>query len=88
MAPKSLTFDDYLIILAPPLTDKPLKSHFSCGDLNIINSVYESVIFNLLLIIHLLISARQLFNFEIVSTGCFHLNAYAYVYAYSDTSNW
>ena len=32
MTPKSLTFDDCVIILSPTLTDKPLKSHFSCGD--------------------------------------------------------
>ena len=74
MTPKSLTFDDCVIILSPTLTDKPLRSHFSCGDLNTINSVFESLIFNLLVIIHLLISARQLFNFEIASNGCLHLN--------------
>ena len=74
MTPKSITFDDCVIILSPTLTDKPLKSHFSCGDLNTISSVFESLIFNLLVIIHLLISARQLFNFEIASSGCLHLN--------------
>ena len=63
MTPKSLTFDDYVIILSPALTDKALKSHFSCGDLN------KSLIVNLLIIIHLLISARQLFNFEIAPTA-------------------
>ena len=71
---KSLTFDDCVIILSPTLTDKPLKSHFSCGDLNTINYVFESLILNLLVIIHLLISARQLFNFEIASNGCLYLN--------------
>ena len=35
---------------------------------------FESLIFNLLIIIHLLISARQLFNFKIASNGCLHLN--------------
>ena len=42
---KSLTFDDCVIILSPTLTDKPLKSHFSSGDLNTINSVFESLIY-------------------------------------------
>ena len=74
MAPKSLTFDDCVIIPS-------LKSHFSCRDLNTINYVFESLIFNLLVIIHLLISARQLFNFEIASNGCLHLN-YIYIYIY------
>ena len=41
MITKSLTFDDCVIILSPTLTDKPLRSHFSCGDLNTINSVFE-----------------------------------------------
>ena len=41
---QSLTFDDCVIILSPTLTDKPLRSHFSCGDLNTINSVFESLI--------------------------------------------
>ena len=71
---QGLTFDDCVIKLSPTLTDKPLRSHFSCGDLNTINSVFESLIFNLLVIIHLLISVRQLFNFEIASNGCLHLN--------------
>ena len=57
---KSLTFDECVRILSPTLTDKPLISHFSCGDLNTINSVFESLIFNLLVITYLLISARQL----------------------------
>ena len=74
ITPKFLTFDDCVIILSPTLTDKPLKSHFSCGDLNTIKSVFESLIYNLFVIIHLLISARQLFNFEIASNGCLHLN--------------
>ena len=40
-----LTFDDSVIIISPTLTDKPFKSHFSCGDLNTIKSVFESLIF-------------------------------------------
>ena len=55
---KIFHFDDCVIILSPTLSDQPLKSHFSCGDLNTINSVFESLIFNLLVIIHLLISTR------------------------------
>ena len=39
MSLKSLTFDDCVIILSPTLTDKSLKSHLSCGDLNTINYV-------------------------------------------------
>ena len=58
-----------VMILSPTLTD---KSHFSCRDLNTINYVFKSLIFNLLVIIHLRISARQLFNFEIASNGCLH----------------
>ena len=65
MTHKSLTFDDCVIIPSRTLTDKPLKSHFRCGDLNTKKYVLESLIFNLLVIIHLLISERQLFNFEI-----------------------
>ena len=74
MNPKSLTFDDCVIILSQTLTDKLLKSHFSCGDLNTINYVFESLIFNLLVIIHLQISERELFNLEIASNGCLHSN--------------
>ena len=70
MTHKSLTFDDCVIILLPTFTDKPLKSHLNCGDLNTINYVLELLILNLLVIIHLLISARQLFNFKIASDGC------------------
>ena len=39
-----------------------------------INSVFESLIFHLLVIIHRLMSERQLFTFEIDSNGCLHLN--------------
>ena len=45
MTPKSLTFDDCAIILSPTLTDKPRNLHFSCGDLNTINTVFESLIY-------------------------------------------
>ena len=80
MPPKSLTFDDCVIIHSPTFTGKLIKLHFSCGDLNTINYVYKSLINNLLGIIHLLISARQLFNFEIASNGCLHSNnIYIYI---------
>ena len=39
-----------------------------------ISFVFESLIFNLLLLIHCLMSERQLFTFEITSNGCLHLN--------------
>ena len=74
MTTKSLTFDDCVIILSLTLTDNPLKSYFSCGDLNTINYVFETVIFNLLEINPLLISERQLCNFEIASNVFLDLN--------------
>ena len=43
MTTKSLIFDDCVILLSPTLTDKPLKSHFHCGDLNKINYVFGSL---------------------------------------------
>ena len=51
-------------------------SHLNCGDLNTINYIFESLIFNLLVIIHRLISERQLFTFEIASNGCLHYMCY------------
>ena len=41
MTPKSPTCDDSVIIVSPTLIDKPLKSQFSCGDLNTVYSVFE-----------------------------------------------
>ena len=73
MTPEPITFDDYVILISPTFSYNPLKSHFSCGDLNTQKSVFESLIFNLLVINHLLISDIQLFHFEIDSNGL-HLN--------------
>ena len=53
---------------------KTLKSHLNCRDLKTINSVFESLIFNLLVTIHRLMSERQLFTFEIAYNGCLNLN--------------
>ena len=67
MTQTSLTFDDCVILLSPIFTDKPFKSHlYSCGDLNTMNYVFESLIFNLLVIVYFLIS-------EIASIGCSYL---------------
>ena len=62
MTPKSLTFGEGSILLSPTLTDTPLILALHCGDRNIINSVFESLIFNLFLIIHTRMSEIQLFN--------------------------
>ena len=62
------------MILSPTITDYPLKSCFACGDRKTINSVLESLIFNLLLIIHTLISEIQLFNLNQDAKGVLHLN--------------
>ena len=70
MTLKSLDFYVCVMILSPALIDTPLKSHFGCGDLNTINYVF----INLLVIIHLLIPASQLFDFVIASNDCLHLN--------------
>ena len=32
MTPKSLTFDACVILISPPFSGEPLKSHFNCGD--------------------------------------------------------
>ena len=45
ITPRSRAFDDWAITLMQ--TDKLLKSCFACLDLNTINSVFESLIFNL-----------------------------------------
>ena len=62
-------FDYYVILLSLTFIDKPLKSHFICGDLITIIYVFELLIFILLDIIHLLMSERQLFTFEIPSNN-------------------
>ena len=45
-------------------------------NLKTINSVFESLIFNLLVIIHRLMSDRQLFTFEIASNDCLLLSVF------------
>ena len=60
-------------MLSPTLTDNPLKSCFACGDRKTMNSVLESLIYNLLLI-HTLISEIQLFNLIKDAKGLQHLN--------------
>ena len=69
-----IPFEDCSIILSPTYTAKLLKSCFACGYLKTINSVLESLIFNLLLIIHTLISEMQLFNLGNDVKGLLHLN--------------
>ena len=50
--PGSLTIEDGDTCVSPTLIDKSLKFCFKSGDRKIINSVLESLIFNLFLIIH------------------------------------
>ena len=56
------------------MTDNPLISCFPCGDRKTINSVLESLIYNLLLIINTLISEIQLVNLIKDAKGVLHLN--------------
>ena len=53
---------------------KSVKFCFKSGDRKIINSVLESLIFNLFLIIHTRISEIHMFNFVNDSNGYLHLN--------------
>ena len=62
MTPKSLTFGEGSILLLPTLTHTPLILALHCGEQNIINSVFESLTFNLFLTIHTRMSEIQLFN--------------------------
>ena len=62
MTPKSLTFGEGSILLSLTLTDTPLILALHCEDRNIRNSVFESLIFSLFLIIHTRISEILLFN--------------------------
>ena len=62
MTPKFLIFGEGSILLSPRLADTPLILALHCGDRNIINSVFELLIFNLFLIIHTRMSEKQLFN--------------------------
>ena len=74
MTPKSRTLGEDDIRLSPTLIDTPLKSVFNRGDLNIINSVFESLIFSLFLIIHTLMSEMQLLSFVKDVRGSLLLN--------------
>ena len=59
-------------MLSPTLINKLLKSCFACGDLKTMHSVLESLIFNLFLIIHTLISEIQLLSFGKVAKESLH----------------
>ena len=71
--PRSRTLEDGETCIFPTLTDKSLKFSFKSGDRKIINSVLESLIFNLFLIIHTRISEIHMFNFVKDSKGSLHL---------------
>ena len=70
----SRTLEEGETCIYPTLTDKSLKICFKSGDRKIINSVLESLIFNLFLIIHTQISEIHVFNFVSDSKGSLHLN--------------
>ena len=72
--PRSLTVEDGETCISPTLTDKSLKFCFKSGDRKIINSVLESFILNLFLIIHTRISEIHIFNCVNDSKGSLHLN--------------
>ena len=74
MTPKSRTLGEDDIWLSTTLIDTPLKSVFNSGDLNIINSVFESLIFSLFLIIHTLMSEMQFLSFVKDVRGSLLLN--------------
>ena len=74
MTPKSRTLGEDDIWLSPTLIDTPLKSVFNSGDLNVINSVFESLIYSLFLIIHTLMSGMQLLSFVKDVRGSLLLN--------------
>ena len=68
------TLEDGNTCKSPALIDKSLKFCFKSGDRKIINSVLESLIFNLFLIIHTRISEIHMFNFVNDSNRSSHLN--------------
>ena len=73
--PRPCTLEDGETCIFPTLTDKSLKFCFKSGDRKIINSVLESLIFYLFLIIHTRISSEiHMFNFVKDSKGSLHLN--------------
>ena len=71
---RSLTLEDGDNCVSPTLIDKSLKFCFKREDRKIINSVLESFIYNLFLIIHNRISEIHMFNFVNDSKGSLHLN--------------
>ena len=71
---RSLNLEDGETCISPTLTDKSLKFCFKSGDRKIINSVLESLIFHLFLIIHTRISEIHMFNLVNDSKGSLHLN--------------
>ena len=70
----SLNLEDGDTCESPTLVDKSLKFSFKRGDRKIINSVLESLIFNLFLKIHTRISEIHMFNFVNDFKGSLHLN--------------
>ena len=74
ITPSSLTLNDCNIMLSPTPIDKLLKYCLACGDLKSMNYVLGSLIFNLFMIIHTLISEIQLLSFGKVAKGSLHLN--------------
>ena len=69
----SITLDNGDTCVSPTLIEKSLKFRFESGDRKILNSVLESLIFNLFLIIHTRISEMHMFNFVNDSKGSLHL---------------
>ena len=59
-------------------SDKPLKSSFDWGDGGEIDSVLESLIFNLLFIFYTLIWGRKVFNLRNDANGLLHVIISAY----------
>ena len=71
--PRSLTLENNNICVYPTLIDKSLKFSFKSGHRKIINSVLQSLIFNLCFIIHTLMSEIHMLNFVNDSKGSLHL---------------
>ena len=72
--PRSRTLEGGDTCIFSTLTDKSLKFCFKSGDRKIINSVLESLIFHLFLIVHTRKSEIHMFNFVKDSKGSLHLN--------------
>ena len=74
MTPKSRTLGEDDIWLSSTLIDTPLKSVLNSRHLNIMNFVFESLIFFFFLIIHTLMSEMQLLSFAKDVKGSLLLN--------------